>query len=372
MAANYATVTKRRSAKCPPPSYNFNWSDNFTSTGVLCTSVFDLNDYKDKFLATLGLKVAYSYDPNFTTGPQIRASLSYMAGKSDQLYVKMTINVWKNLSESNATQIRLCSMNFETGSKLLYRNQLLSASVPYDRSTNAIQQADFQSYPTTQVQVSLTVCDHDPLTETETEPTLQEAMKNLCSLSEMSDVTIVCDGHQFPCHKLILSLRSHVFKRMFSSDLKINEKDEATLEIIDISAETMKAFLNFIYTDELKAEEITTNLLFAADKYDVKRLTNICLKHFENEINTENVMDITSTAFFIDNQGLLQKASEFIFKNRGKIKKCESWHDIREKYPKIAAKVMDLIVFESEDSNDPQDEELASASEVSEESESEG
>ena len=78
------------------------------------------------------------------------------------------------------------------------------------------------------------------------------------------------------------------------------------------------------------------------------------------------------TAYLIDNQRLLQEASEFIFKNRGKIKKCDIWDDIKKKDPTVAAKVMDLIVFESEDSNNQQDEELASASEGLEESEGEG
>mgnify|MGYP001169795423 CR=1 FL=1 len=76
---------------------------------------------------------------------------------------------------------------------------------------------------------------------------------------------------------------------MFSSDLKIsNAKDESTLTIEDVSADTMETFLEFLYTDDLKVNEINTNLLLLADKYDFKRLVNICVNHFGNIIDTKN------------------------------------------------------------------------------------
>ena len=99
-----------------------------------------------------------------------------------------------------------------------------------------------------------------------TAPTLEEAMKSLCLNDDLSDMKIVCDGTEFPCHKLILSARSDVFKAMFKSDLKFIKNEEYTLEILDISAETMKTFLQFIYKDDVEVEDIDQNLLIAADK----------------------------------------------------------------------------------------------------------
>ena len=181
----------------------------------------------------------------------------------------------------------------------------------------------------------------------DSEPSLTETLKDLHLNEESSDIKIRCDNETFPCHKFILGSRSDVFKTMFTmTDSK--EEQNGIIEIEDISAKTMKTFLKFMYKDDLEIEEIDCNLLIAAEKYNFKRLFNICLKQIEKMINANTVMEITTAAYLIDNEQLLLKASEFIFKNRGSIRKCELWDQIRKKNPAIAAKVMDLMVFDEE------------------------
>ena len=185
------------------------------------------------------------------------------------------------------------------------------------------------------------------------EATLDETMQKLCLSTNLSDFIIKCDGKEFPTHKLILSARSDVFERMFSSALKINEKDEPILEIDDVSAEEMEIFLNFLYKDEIKDEDISCELLKLADKYNVKRLVSICLNHLKETIDIQNVVEITYTAFLTSKDELLQMASKFIFENRGSIKKGDVWNQIKKTHPEIAIKIMDLIVFDAKtDSND--------------------
>merc|ERR1712062_550903 len=203
------------------------------------------------------------------------------------------------------------------------------------------------------VDLKLYINDGRPKLTDKTEPSMVEAIGNLCLDNDLSDIKIICDGKEFPCHKLLLSLRSSVFKAMFSSDLKISDaEDESTLKIEDISAVTMTQFIKFLYTDELKSDNIDVNLLIAANKYDLKRLVNICLIHLGSIIDATNVMEITFTAYLIDNDQLLQKASKFISNNIGAIKKPDQWDQIKKTYPHIATKVMDLIVFENQPSTE--------------------
>ena len=180
----------------------------------------------------------------------------------------------------------------------------------------------------------------------DSEKTLEEVMKNLLLDAESSDIKIKCDEEILPCHKFILGTRSEVFKTMFSSDLNSFTADDHVLEVADVSAETMNVFLKFLYTDDISPEEISCDLLIVADKYNFKRLTNICLKYLENHIDTSNVMEITATAYLLDNDQLLQRASAFIFDHRGSIKQTEKWDQIKVMHPGIATKVMDLIVFD--------------------------
>ena len=77
----------------------------------------------------------------------------------------------------------------------------------------------------------------------------------------------------------------------------------------------MKTFLKFMYKDDLEIEEIDCNLLIAAEKYNFKRLFNICLKQIKKMINAKTVMEITIAAYLVDNKELLMKASDFFFKN---------------------------------------------------------
>ena len=115
----------------------------------------------------------------------------------------------------------------------------------------------------------------------------------------------------------------------------------------------MEIFLNFLYKDEIKDEDISCELLKLADKYNVKRLVSICLNHLKETIDIQNVVEITYTAFLTSKDELLQMASKFIFENRGSIKRSDIWNQIKKTHPEIAIKIMDLIVFDAKtDSND--------------------
>ena len=179
------------------------------------------------------------------------------------------------------------------------------------------------------------------------EPTMIQKLSDLHLNESLSDMKIMCDNVEFPCHKVILSSRSEVFKTMFNVK-ESKENQEGFIKIDDVSAETMRTFLKFLYKDELKPEEIDCNLMIAAEKYDFKRLYNICSKYLEKKIDANSVMETTVTAYLVDDKHLLQKASNFIFKNRGSIRRCQIWDQIKSKHPGIAAKVMDLMVFDTE------------------------
>ena len=79
-----------------------------------------------------------------------------------------------------------------------------------------------------------------------------EALQNMFLDTESSDISILCGNNmqEIPCHKLILSSRSDVFKAMFKQTDMKEMKDEI-LKIEDISTITLTKFLKYMYTDSL-------------------------------------------------------------------------------------------------------------------------
>ena len=66
------------------------------------------------------------------------------------------------------------------------------------------------------------------------------------SIDKFSDFTINCGDEKFPCHKVILAIRSVVFIGMFSRNTE--EMIENKVSIKDSTTPIVKALLDFIYT----------------------------------------------------------------------------------------------------------------------------
>ena len=72
---------------------------------------------------------------------------------------------------------------------------------------------------------------------------LSKDIQNLRKRGEHpADVTILCQGQQFPSHKLILAARSDVFSAMFQHD-DTKEAQTKQVHLEDTDPETVKTFL---------------------------------------------------------------------------------------------------------------------------------
>ncbi len=89
------------------------------------------------------------------------------------------------------------------------------------------------------------------------------------------DVTII-PNNQVPikCHKNFLCAHSTVLDVMFQTQMK--ESKTSTVEMPDMSEQSVRAFLEYLYLWEVKAANksslIAFELLHAGHKYDIKKL----------------------------------------------------------------------------------------------------
>ena len=114
----------------------------------------------------------------------------------------------------------------------------------------------------------------------------------------------------------------------------------------DIDPETMKILLKYIYTDSITKNEISMDLFYAADKYDLRQLSSLCEKVLKSTFSNENVIDILiQCQNCLIAKNIEDSAKSFIVQHAGKIVKTASWNDLMEKNPKFAAQILEHVVF---------------------------
>jgi len=150
--------------------------------------------------------------------------------------------------------------------------------------------------------------------------TFQDLLTDTKIMDETSDFKIVCQGEELKCHKLVLSLRSDFFKKMFNNrDYK--ESNEGIMTTTDFTGKTMKSFLKYLYTDSIDQDEIDHYLLRAAHLYDFKKLISECVRGLSMKINDDNVEDMLKIALLLELPTLLEEAKK---------KMKEKWQNWRE------------------------------------------
>ena len=150
-------------------------------------------------------------------------------------------------------------------------------------------------------------------------PTFQDLLKDRKIMDETSDFKIVCQGEELKCHKLVLSLRSDFFKKMFNQEYK--ESNEGFMTTTDFNAQTMKSFLKYLYTDSIDQVEIDYDLLRAAHLYDFKKLISECVRGLSMKINDDNVKDMLQIALMLELPTLLEQVKEQVGKQ------LENWRE---------------------------------------------
>jgi len=158
---------------------------------------------------------------------------------------------------------------------------------------------------------------------------------------ELSDFTLHVDACSFKCHKAILSSKSQVFQSMFSSNMKEAKTDEVNLD--DMSSETVASLLIFMYTDNIDPCNISIELLGAADKYMISRLTDICEDRLSRNVNIDNVCKFWYQSYLHGKFGLQQACEEFLARNLDDLKDTPEFQELEMKSPEMVKNITSLL-----------------------------
>ena len=155
------------------------------------------------------------------------------------------------------------------------------------------------------------------------------------------DVILCVGKDKVHCHKLVLSLTSKFFERMFATDMKESKNKEIVLGGIDL--ETLKSLITFMYTDAISNDKVDAKLLAAADMYEVMRLRGICIERLTKSICLDNVLEIWSTAYDNSIEELSHDALVFLSQNWKVLSEQYTAWKLAEKYPNLIFTISALL-----------------------------
>ncbi|XP_054164943.1 speckle-type POZ protein B-like [Oppia nitens] len=139
----------------------------------------------------------------------------------------------------------------------------------------------------------------------------------LFRIKEFTDCRLVVgkDQKEFFASKLLLSSKSVVFEKMFTTDCK--EKSDNKVVIDDVNSDVFEQFLQYIYTETCdKLVDMCEDLLYMSDKYMIEPLKTICLNLVYLRINSVNALKTYKLLKdFGADEDLMKKVNQFIGEN---------------------------------------------------------
>jgi TusA-related sulfurtransferase len=165
------------------------------------------------------------------------------------------------------------------------------------------------------------------------------------------DVTFLVGPDQIPikAHKMALAFNSKVFHTMFYGEFV--EKDEDKISIDDITPDIFQQLVNSVHGEDVDLN--TSNViqvLYGAEKYDLKILKQLCVSFTENKLGEQNVLRFYSGCLPFNCAALVvEKCLAMILNNPIKYMETEDFLELSQdalikiiKEPKINCTSVDI------------------------------
>ncbi len=119
-----------------------------------------------------------------------------------------------------------------------------------------------------------------------------DSIPSLLNDADTADFKIKVGRSHIMTHKLLLGLKSEVWKTMFASSMKESTSNE--LIITDFPLKIVKSMLRCLYEPQSADTELSSNasqLLAIANKYQITDLVTLAEQYITNTITTESAVD---------------------------------------------------------------------------------
>ena len=138
-------------------------------------------------------------------------------------------------------------------------------------------------------------------------------LKSSCFRVFIMEVTITCGPDTYHVKKDLLIAKSSFFATAFNIDIK--EKRDGRIEIHGIKSETLKKVIDYILKNILENKFDITEMLEAANFFNMETLKQDITNAVKSDITTNNVMELANLGEIFNSDTLLKVCAEFIIEN---------------------------------------------------------
>ena len=133
---------------------------------------------------------------------------------------------------------------------------------------------------------------------------------------KFSDFQIKIGKEVFKVHKALLASKSPFIEQLFKTD------QHCSMELTDCEPNSFKIFLNYLYSSQIEDKDISSGLLYIANKFKMKLLVEFCEEKLCNlSWENENVVNLLLVAITSGCARLKRKCALYIKKNLENVKK---------------------------------------------------
>ena len=144
------------------------------------------------------------------------------------------------------------------------------------------------------------------------------------------DFSLECGNLEIPVHRLLLAAKSPVFSAMFSEKFQEAKTGHAVIE--DLEPKALQVLVKYCHTEQIDEEDLTTDLLVAANKYMIPEVVEQCEDHLSKTMTVDNAIDYFLTASLHEAETLRTAAKKFITKNLDEVEKREAFQNLVEQH----------------------------------------
>ncbi|KAM6374149.1 kelch repeat and BTB domain-containing protein 2 isoform 3-T7 [Alca torda] len=146
---------------------------------------------------------------------------------------------------------------------------------------------------------------------TEYAVSLLEQLKFFYEQQLLTDIVLIVEGTEFPCHKMVLATCSSYFRAMFMSGL--SESKQTHVHLRNVDAATLQIIITYAYTGNLAISDSTVEQLYETACFlQVDDVLQRCREYLIKKINAENCVRLLSFADLFSCEELKQSAKRMV------------------------------------------------------------